>query len=91
MSEADIRSVFESSKLNKATKPDTTWKKNDIKYELLEKQISNLKNEYENKINKLEIIIQKTQKTHMEVYRKQTADNSIKQKINLLHKKSYGV
>ena len=45
-----------------------------------------MKNEYEKKINELEISIQKTQKTHMEVYRKQTAKNSLGEKINLLHK-----
>ena len=38
------------------------------------------------KINELKICIQKTSKTHIEVNRKQTAENLLEQKINLLHK-----
>ena len=40
-----------------------------------------MKNEYEKKIKELEIRIQKTQKTHMEVCRKQTAENSLERKL----------
>ena len=47
MSESEIRSIFKSSKLNKATKESQAqlWRKNYIKYELFEKEISNLKND----------------------------------------------
>ena len=52
----------------------------------MENKIRDLKNEYEMKINELKICIQKTSKTHIEVNRKQTAENLLEQKINLLHK-----
>ena len=49
--------VLKSNKLNKATKQSLVqiWRKNYIKYELLETEFSSLKNEYEKKINELEI------------------------------------
>ena len=52
----------------------------------MENKIRDLKNEYEKKINELKICIQKTSKTYIEVNRKQTAENLLQQKINLLHK-----
>ena len=51
------KNVFKSIKLNKATKESLIqiWKKNYIKYELLKTEFTSLKNEYEKKINELEI------------------------------------
>ena len=48
MPESDIKSVLESSKINKATKKSLKQlgRKSDNKYELIEKETSNLKNEY---------------------------------------------
>ena len=88
MSESEMRSVLESSKLNKATKESLIQlgRKNGTKYEFLEKEISTFKNEYEKRIKELEISIQKTQKTNLEIYRKKTVDDSLEQKTNLLHK-----
>ena len=47
--------------------------------------MSNLKKDYEKKIKELETSIVKTQKTHEEVHKKQITENSLEEKISLLH------
>ena len=72
MSEAEIKAIVETSKIGKATKENLLQigRKNDIEYQLLQSEISNLKKDYEKKINELEMRIVKTQKTHEEVQKK---------------------
>ena len=60
-------------------------KNNDKKFQALENEILNLKNQYENKIKELEISIKNTQKTHEKVFNKQTTEKSLDQKISLLN------
>ena len=69
MSELEIRAVIENCKINKATKESLLQigKNNDKKFQALENEILNLKNQYENKIKELEISIKSTQKTHEKV------------------------
>lgn len=87
MSELEIRAVIENCKINKATKESLLQigKNNDKKFQALENEILNLKNQYENKIKELEISIKNTQKTHEKVFNKQTTEKSLDQKISLLN------
>ena len=87
MSEAEIKAIVETSKIGKATKENLLQigRKNDIEYQLLQSEISNLKKDYEKKINELEMRIVKTQKTHEEVQKKQITENSLEEKISMLH------
>ena len=87
MSELEIKGIIENCKISKATKKSLQQlgKKNDTKFQSLEKEILNLKSQYETKIKELEISIKNTQKTHEEVYNKQTTENYFDQKISLLN------
>ena len=87
MSEAEIKAIVETSKIGKATKENLLQigRKNDIKYQLLQSEISNLKKDYEKKIKELEMRIVKTQKNHEEVQKKQITENSLEEKISMLH------
>ena len=66
MSELEIKSIIENCKVSKATKESLLQlgRKNDAKFQSMEKEIHNLKSQYETKIKELEISIQNTQKTH---------------------------
>ena len=87
MSELEIKSIIENCKVSKATKESLLQlgRKNDAKFQSMEKEINNLKSQYETKIKELEISIQSTQKTHEEVYKKQTTEKSLDHKISSLN------
>ena len=87
MSELEIKSIIENCKVSKATKESLLQlgRKNDAKFQSMEKEINNLKSQYETKIKELEISIQNTQKTHEEVYKKQTTEKSLDHKISSLN------
>ena len=87
MSELEIKSIIENCKISKATKESLLQlgRKNDAKFQSMEKEINNLKSQYETKIKELEISIQNTQKTHEEVYKKQTTEKSLDHKISSLN------
>lgn len=87
MSELEIKSIIENCKVSKATKESLLQlgRKNDAKFQSMEKEIHNLKSQYETKIKELEISIQNTQKTHEEVYKKQTTEKSLDHKISSLN------
>ena len=83
MSELEIKDIIENCKINKATKESLLQlgKKNDTKFQAWEKEILYLKSQYETKIKELKISIKNTQKTHEEVYNKQTTEKSLDQKL----------